>query len=161
MMSYCWQATSKHVFVFCYLSDSISLPDSIVKDIISLISHKFPVEMLKFVRTKNFKMPGNRQMLDIHLHKDKNGNLVQKESWEESLVISAPEDSEPKVVKVPFTRTYTTCTDEKTSKTNVLEQIDVQHFSRDERGWMVEPKPKKLPTPSSTKSSGNLPGIIG
>ena len=63
--------------------------------------------MLKFVRTKNFKMPGNRQMLDIQLHKDENGNLVQKESWEESLVISAAEDSEPTVVKVPFTKTYT------------------------------------------------------
>ena len=52
--------------------------------------------MLKFVSTKNFKMPGNRQMLNIELHKDESGNLVQKERWEESLVISAAEDTEPK-----------------------------------------------------------------
>ena len=117
--------------------------------------------MLKFVRTRNFKMPGNRQMLNIELQKDESGNLVQKERWEESLVISAAEGTEPKVVKVPFTKTYTTCTDEKTGKTTVLEQIDAQQFSRDEMGKMVEPEPEKLVTPSSVQSSGNLPGIIG
>ena len=117
--------------------------------------------MLKFVRTKNFKMPGNRQMLNIELNKDESGNLVQKERWEESLVISTAEDTEPKVVKVPFTKTYTTCTDEKTGKTTVLEQIDAQQFSRDEMRRMVEPEPEKLLTSSSVRSSGNLPGIIG
>ena len=108
--------------------------------------------MLKFVRTKNFKMPGNRQMVDIHLHKDENGNLVQKESWEESLVISAAEDTEPKVVKVPFTKTYTTCTDEKTGKTRVLERIDAQHFSRDKMRNIESPSPIKMPSPSSSVS---------
>ena len=108
--------------------------------------------MLKFVHTKNFKMPGNRQMLDIHLHKDENGNLVQKESWEESLVISAAEDSEPKVVKVPFTKTYTTCADEKTGKTRVLEQIDAQHFFRDEKRNMESPSSIKKPIPLSSIS---------
>ena len=117
--------------------------------------------MLKFVRTKNFKMPGNRQMINIELNKDESGNLVQKERWEESLVISATEDIEPKVVKVPFMKTYTTCTDEKTGKTTVLEQIDAQQFSRDEMRRMVEPEPEKLLTSSSVRSSGNLPGIIG
>ena len=117
--------------------------------------------MLKFVSTKNFKMPGNRQILNIELHKDESGNLVQKERWEESLVISAAEDTEPKVVKVPFTKTYTTYTDEKTGKTTVLEQIDAKQFSRDEMKKMVEPETKKLLTPSSVRSPGNLPGIIG
>ena len=117
--------------------------------------------MLKFVHTKNFKMPGNRQMLNVELHKDESGNLVQKEMWEESLVISAAKATEPKVVKVPFTKTYTTYTDEKTGKTTVLEQIDAQQFSRDEMKKMVEPETKKLLNPSSIRSPGNLPGIIG
>ena len=70
--------------------------------------------MLKFVRTKNFKNARqSSKCLNIELNKDESGNLVQKERWEESLVISAAEDTEPKVVKVPFTKTYTTYTDEK------------------------------------------------
>ena len=108
--------------------------------------------MLKFVRTKNFKMPGNHQMLNIELQKDESGNLVQKERWEESLVISAAEDTEPKVVKVPFTETYTTCTDEKTGKTTVLEQIDVQQFSRDEMRNIELPSPTKIPRSLSSVS---------
>ena len=108
--------------------------------------------MLKFVRTKNFKMPSNRQMLNIELHKDESGNLVQKERWEESLVISVAEDTEPKVVKVPFTRTYTPCTDEKTGKTTVLEQIDAQQLSRDEMRNIEPRSPTKIPRSLSSVS---------
>ena len=160
LSSWRFLATLRHVCLR-YLSDSISLPDSIVKDFYLFIFLIFREKMLKFVRTKNFKMPGNRQMLNIELNKDESGNWVQKERWEESLVISTAEDTEPKVVKVPFTKTYTTCTDEKTGKTTVLEQIDAQQFSRAEMRRMVEPEPEKLLTSPSVRSSGNLPGIIG
>ena len=151
LSSWCFVATLRHVCLR-YLSDSISLPDSIVKDFYLFIFLIFRVKMLKFVRTKNFKMPGNRQMLNIELQKDESGNLVQKERWEEFLVISAAEDTEPKVVKVPFTKTYTTCTDEKTGKTTVLEQTDAQQFSRDEMRNIEPPSPTKIPRSLSSVS---------
>ena len=73
LSSWRFVATLRHVCLR-YLSDSISLPDSIVKDFCLFIFLIFREKMLKFVPTKNFKMPGNRQMLNIELQKDESGN---------------------------------------------------------------------------------------
>ena len=116
---------------------------------------KYRGKMLKFVRTKNFKMPGNRQLVDIKLCKDESGNLVQKERWEDSVVVCPSDQTEAKVVKVPFTKTYTTLVDKQTGKTSVLESIATENSRGDERETIVKTDKAAL------KTSGKLPCTIG
>ena len=85
--------------------------------------------MLKFVRTKNFIMPGNRQIVDIQLNRDDQGHLVQIEKWEESVLISGSKDTEPRKVCVPFTKTYTTVNDKKNGVMTVFEEINTSYLS--------------------------------
>ena len=88
--------------------------------------------MLKFVKTKNFKMPGNHQMLDIQLSRDDNGHLVQCEKWEESVMIRGPTDAEPRKLIVPFTKKYTTVQDEKKGIMTVFQEINTLYSPADE-----------------------------
>ena len=46
--------------------------------------------MLKFVRTKNFQMPGNRRMTDLQVYRDAQGRFVQEEHWEKDIAVPAP-----------------------------------------------------------------------
>ena len=117
--------------------------------------------MLKFVRIKNFKMPGNCQMVDIQLNRDNQGHLVQTEKWEESVLLSGPTDTEPRKVCVPFTKTYTTVNDKKKSVMTVFEEINTLHYSSDEiQNVMVEVETEKLPLSTAIKSSTMLPAIL-
>ena len=109
--------------------------------------------MLKFIRTKNFKMPGNRQIVDIQLNRDDQSHLVQTEKWEESVLICGPTDTEPRKVCVPFTKTYTTVNDKKKGVMAVFEEIDTLYYPSDEiKNVIVEAEPKKLPSTIPVKS---------
>ncbi len=81
--------------------------------------------MLKFVRTKNFKMPGSRQMVDIHVHNDAaTGETVQREQWQETVDLPSSHGAEPKKVLVPFTRTYTSSFDEEKGVMKLVEEVE-------------------------------------
>ena len=122
--------------------------------------------MLKFIRTKNFKMPGKHRLLDVQIEKDKDGNWTQTEKWEEKVLVST-EGAEPREMSVPYTRTYHTRFDG--GKMTVIENIDRSCCPPDMREdalgseplFWPEPTPKAKSSSSSHKSRGNIPLVVG